>query len=408
MFETEKYKYAKLLIEKGINIKKDQILVLRAPIECAEFVYLLTELAFKAGAKDVPVIWSDETYSKIRYIEAQPALFDEFPSWNQKMFDDYVEADAAFLTISASDPEAFKSVDPDRIARSQKSSGKALKKFRNATMSCKNVWCIASVPTKAWAKKVFPNLSEAEAVNNLWQAIFKATRVVEEDPIFAWDMHKKNLDKRIDILNRYQFKSLHYKNKLGTKLEIGLPENHIWLGVGDVTPKGHEFIANIPGEEIFTSPDRNKINGFVKNALPLNLNGTLVDHFEITFENGRIVDFKAETGYEQLKALIETDEGSRYLGEVALVPYKSPISDMKILFYNTLFDENASCHLAIGKAYPMIEGGASMDVETLLKYGLNDSIVHEDFMIGTPDLEIDGLTDEGEFIPVFRDGNFVF
>lgn len=402
-------KYAELLVKTGINLKKDQILVLRTPIECSDFARAIVEVGFDAGAKDVVVLWSDEVVSKIRYLKGADSLFDTFPSWQKEFYLSYVRQDAAFLTISASDPENLKDVDPVRIQRYSRAFSNEVAEYRKRMMNNENVWCVASVPTPAWAKKVFPELTENEAMEKLWQAIYEAVRVNEEDPVAAWDAHKASLKKRMATLNDMKFKSLHYTNRLGTDLHIELPEGHIWLGGSDLTPDGHEFIANMPTEEVFTAPKRDGVNGRVVSSMPLNFNGSLIDKFELTFENGKVISYKAEVGYEQLRRLLETDEGSMYLGEVALVQYDSPISNMGILFYNTLFDENASCHLALGKAYPVcLEGGDVMDSETLIANGINDSITHEDFMVGTDDLSIVGITRNGEKVQIFKDGNFVF
>lgn len=402
-------KYAELLVKTGINLKKDQILVLRTPIECAEFARAIVEVGFDAGAKDVVVLWNDEVVSKTRYLKGADDLFDTFPSWQKEFYLSYVRQDAAFLTISASDPENLKDVDPVRIQRYSRAFSNELSEYRNRMMNNENVWCVASVPTPAWARKVFPELTENEAVDKLWQAIYEAVRVNESDPVAAWDFHKASLKKRMATLNEMKFKSLHYTNRLGTDLHIELPDGHIWLGGSDLTPDGHEFIANMPTEEVFTAPKRDGVNGRVVSSMPLNFNGSLIDKFELTFEGGKVVSYKAEVGHEQLRRLLETDEGSMYLGEVALVQYDSPISNMGILFYNTLFDENASCHLALGKAYPVcLEGGEAMDSATLIANGINDSITHEDFMVGTDDLSIVGITQDGDKVQIFKDGNFVF
>lgn len=400
-------KYAELLVKTGINIKKGQILVVRSPIECASFVRTVAEVAYQAGASDVQVLWGDEKLSKITYLNAPDELFDTVPSWQVEFYLSYARQDAAFLSIAASDPELMKAVDPDRIMRSQRVRSKALSEYQDRLMNNKNVWCVASIPTVAWAKKVFPNVSDDEAIDQLWQAIFNATRVNEDNPVKAWEVHKNNLSSQMKRLNALELKSLHYTNSLGTDLTIDLPQGHLWLGGADYTPEGHEFIANMPTEEVFTAPYKTGVNGVVKNALPLNLNGNIVDGFELHFKEGKVVDFKAEEGYDALKGLLETDEGSRYLGEVALVPYDSPISNTGILFYNTLFDENASCHLALGKAYPVcVEGGDEMTKEALAANGINDSVSHVDFMVGTSDLKIVGQTASGQEIIIFENGNF--
>ena len=402
-------KYALLLIKTGINIQKDQTLVVSSPIECASFVRILSKIAYSEGAREVVINWRDEISSKIKFMNAPEEVFEEYPEWQRDFYLSNVRKGAAFLSISASDPELMKEVNPESMAKSHKAASTAIKEYRDRLMSNKNVWCVASIPTIAWAKKVFPQLSEDEAVEKLWDSIFKTVRVDTEDPVASWEIHKGNLKKSMDFLNSNNFKYLHYKNSLGTNLKIELPENHLWLGGSDYTPEGIEFIANMPTEEVFTLPKRTGVNGIVVSSKPLNYNGNLIERFSLTFKEGRIVDYKAEKGYDILKSIIETDEGSYYLGEVALVPHNSPISNSNILFYNTLFDENASCHLAIGKAYPVcIKHGENLSDEELIKQEVNDSSVHEDFMIGTEDLKIMGITAEGKEIPVFNHGNFAF
>ncbi len=407
MFEKRLRKYAELLVKTGINLKPNQLLVVRSPIECADFTRVVTEVAYANGAREVIVLWGDEKTNKIKYMMAPEEIFDEFPEWQKTFYVDYARNDAAFLSISASDPELMKEVDPTRMMRAQRASSTAIAEYRERLMNNVNVWCVASVPTVSWAEKVFSHETQDKAVEKLWDAILSAVRVDEEDPVAAWEVHKSALKKNMEALNQYDFKLLKYKNSIGTDLTIELPENHIWMGGSDFTKEGHEFIANMPTEEIFTAPKRDGVNGKVVSAMPFNLNGNIVDDFELIFKDGRIVDFNAKVGYDTLKNVIETDEGSHFLGEVALVPYDSPISNTNILFYNTLFDENASCHLAIGKAYPIcVKGGEDMDSETLLKNGINDSMTHEDFMIGTADLDIIGITKDGREIQVFKDGNF--
>jgi aminopeptidase len=402
-------KYADLIVKTGVNIQKGQTLVISSPIECAPFARMISQVAYQAGARDVVMNWKDELFSKIRFLHAPEEVFEEFPEWQKEFYTSYVRQGAAFVSIAASDPELLKDVDAARVAKVQKTSNLALHEYRERIMSHKNAWCIASIPTKSWAKKVFPDLSEEQAVEELWEAIFKTVRVDTEDPVASWNHHKENLKVSADFLNSNQFKFLRYKNSLGTDLEIELPEGHIWLGGSEFTPEGIEFIANMPTEEVFTLPKKTGVNGIVVSSMPLNYNGNLIEQFSLTFKEGKVVDFTAEKGYEVLKKLIETDEGSCYLGEVALVPYDSPISNAKILYFNTLFDENASCHLAIGKAYPIcIKDGETMSKEEMEKAGVNDSLTHVDFMIGTQDLEIIGITSAGIEKPVFKKGNFAF
>jgi aminopeptidase len=400
-------KYAQLIVKTGLNLQQDQTLVIISPIECASFTRLVAQIAYQQGARDVVISWKDELFSKIRFLQAPEVVFEEFPQWQKDFYLSYVHQGAAFLSIAASDPELLKDVNPERVAKVQKTSNTALKEYRERLMNNKNVWSVVSIPTAVWAKKVFPELAEEEAVEALWDAIIKTVRVDTENPVASWEKHKLSLKQRMDFLNSNKFKFLQYRNSLGTKLKIELPENHIWLGGSEYTPEGLEFIANMPTEEVFTLPKKTGVNGTVVSSIPLNYNGNLIEQFSLTFKDGKIVDFYAKKGYEILKKLIETDEGSCYLGEVALVPQDSPISQSKILYFNTLFDENASCHLAIGKAYPVcIKNGDNMDQKELKQLGVNDSLVHVDFMIGTEDLEIIGTTAAGVEIPVFIKGNF--
>jgi aminopeptidase len=400
-------RYAVLLAITGVNIQKDQILVIHSPIECAEFARVIARAAYSAGAEDVVINWKDELFSKIRFMNAPEKVFEEFPEWQREFYISYARKGAAFITISASDPELMKEVDPERIVKTHKASATAIKEYRERLMGNKNAWCVASVPTAAWAKKVFPGLTEDKAIDKLWEAIFYSVRANTEDPVAAWEEHKSRLKRSIEFLNSNKFKFLKYRNSLGTKLTIELPDNHIWLGGSEYTREGIEFIANMPTEEVFTLPKRNGVNGTVVSSMPLNYNGNLIDKFSLTFKDGKVVDYSAEKGYDILKSIIETDEGSAYLGEVALVPYDSPISNSGILFYNTLYDENSSCHLALGKAYPVcIKNSRNMNLKELSELGVNDSIVHEDFMVGTKDLEIIGIRANGEEAPVFKNGNF--
>lgn len=400
-------KYAQLIVKTGLNLQVKQTLVISAPIESAPFTRLIAEQAYQEGARDVVIHWSDELTAKIRYLHAPEEVFDEFPAWQKELYLSYVHQGAAFLSIAASDPELMKDVNPQRILKAQKAGNTALKAYRDRLMSNQNIWCVVSIPTPAWSKKVFPHLAEEEAMAKLWEAILKAVRVDTEDPLRSWETHKQNLKTKMDSLNSLSLTTLRYTNSLGTDLRIDLPENHYWLGGSEFTPEGIEFIANMPTEEVFTLPHQRGVNGTAVSSMPLNYNGNLIENFSLTFKEGRIVNYKAEKGQETLKTIIETDEGSHFLGEVALVPYDSPISNSKILFYNTLFDENASCHLAIGKAYPVcMQNSETIAPEEYGKQGINESLVHVDFMIGTRDLEILGTTSDGREIPIFKNGNF--
>ncbi|SHH26817.1 aminopeptidase [Tepidibacter thalassicus] len=407
-FNNTLQKYADLTVKIGVNIQKGQTLVINSPIECADFVRLVAKSAYKAGAKNVHVEWNDEELNLIKYLNAPEEAFKEFPKWKAEGYEELAKNNAAFLSISASNPELLKDVDPKKIATANKTRSIALKKYREYIMNSTVSWSIVSIPTKGWAKKVFPDLSENEAIKKLWENIFKIVRVDKEDPIKEWNKHLDNMDKKVKFLNEKKFKKLHFISK-NTDLTIELPEKHLWAGGGEYNAKGTYFVANIPTEEVFTLPLKTGVNGTVKNTKPFNYAGNLIDNFTLTFKDGKIVDFSAEKGYETLKKLIETDKGSSYLGEVALVPHNSPISNSNTIFYNTLFDENASCHLALGMAYPIcIEGGSKMNEEELEKAGANSSLIHEDFMIGSKDLDIIGETKDGEKIQIFKNGNWAF
>ncbi|MBN1520637.1 MAG: aminopeptidase [Spirochaetales bacterium] len=400
--------YAELLVRVGVNVQKGQTLVLACPVECAEFAHRLVEEAYKAGAREVVMRWIDERVSRLTLDMADDAVFDEFPEWGKAFFNGYSKDGAAFLSIVASDPEIMKGADPKRMSRQVKARSSALEYFRNRQMSNQNSWCVGSVPSIAWARKVFPGKPDADAMALLWSSIFSAVRVTEDDPVHAWRDHQAALNKRLDFLNTKQFSELRYSNALGTELSVKLPKDHLWFGGGDPHPNGYVFVANMPTEEVFTMPHSAGANGKVVSSMPLSHNGNLINKFWFQFKDGLVVDYGAEEGLSVLKELMETDGGARRLGEVALVPHDSPISNQRILFYNTLFDENASCHFALGKAYPTcVKGGPDMSKEELAAAGANDSLVHVDFMVGSPDLSIDGVDASGAVTPVFRAGNFV-
>lgn len=403
--------YAELLVTTGANVQKGQPLVISCPVDCADLARLCAEKAYDLGAKEVSVIWGDDNLSRMKYLRAEDSIFDEMPEWQGMMYDNHVDTRSARLHISGSDPEALMGVDPMRIQRFQQAAGKRLENYNEAQMRNEFQWCIGAYAAKPWAKKVFPDRTEDEAVERLWDAIFTAVRVEGDGRATEkWADFLITIEKRLAILNGYRFKYLKYKNSLGTDLTVELPEGHIWTGVGErCTGVGVDFIANMPSEEVFTAPHRDGINGVVYASKPLVLSGNLIKDLRFTLKDGKIIEAAAEQGEDFLKKSIETDEGAAYFGEVALVPHDSPISNTGILFYNTLFDENASCHFAFGKAYPTcVAGTEGKSKEELIAMGVNDSFVHEDFMVGTPDLSITGVKGDGTEIPVFTDGNFVF
>ena len=405
--EEKLQEYARLLVRVGLNVQRGQTLVISSPVECAYFARLCAAEAYAAGCKEVVMNWHDDALGRMKYLYADDAVFDDVPLWRRHFFNDYAQEGAAYLAISASDPENLKGVDGSRIIRAQQASGKALKEFDRLQMCSGFPWCIASIPIPSWAKTVFPEDGEERAMERLWDAIFRAVRISGDGKaVEKWQAHLKTLHARMEKLNALKIKSLHYTNALGTDLTVELPEGHIWEAGNDVTLSGQEYIANIPTEELFTSPLKTGVNGVVYASLPLVHDGNIIDGFRFVVKDGKIVEARARQGEETLQAAIAVDEGASYFGEVALVPYDSPISNQKILFYNTLFDENAACHIAFGEAYPCLEGGQKMTKEELKARGLNDSITHVDFMVGTPDLRIVGTTHDGREIPVFENGNF--
>ena len=408
--EAKFKEYAKLLVEVGVNIQKGQTLVIGSPVDCAWFARLCARAAYAAGCREVVMRWSDDELTREKYLHAEDSVFDSLPAWQAEFDNGYARQGAAFLHISARDPENLVGVDPDRITRSQRSSGEALREYRELTMSNTVPWCIGSIPIPSWARKVFPGCPDGEAVEKLWEAIFQTVRVDGSGAaVDRWREHLAGLKGHMDRLNGLNLESLHYTNSLGTDLTIRLPEGHIWAAGSSATKSGLPFIANMPTEEVFTAPLRNGVDGVVCSSMPLVHNGVVIDKIRFQVREGKIVEASAQTGEDALKAAITLDEGASYFGEVALVPYDSPISRQKLLYYNTLFDENASCHLAFGEAYPeCLRGGAEMSKEERKARGLNDSITHVDFMVGTADLSITGKTRDGREVPVFVDGNFAW
>lgn len=409
MFDRETMrKYAELVVKKGVNIQKNQALMINAPLEGVEFTKLVVEEAYKAGAKDVHINWGDDDLTLWKFQYAPNEVLENVPQWRINMYESFAKDGAALLSIHATDPDLLKDINPEKIAKANKASAKALANFRKYTMNDEIPWSVISIPTAGWAKKVFPDKTEEEAVKSLWEEIIKIVRVDEKDPIAAWDQHNESLRIARERLNEKAYTALRFKTK-DTDLEVGLPKNHIWHGGSAVSTEGIIFNPNMPTEEVFCAPHKYKVEGKVTSTKPLNYGGILIDNFTLYFKEGKVVDFSAEKGEEALEHLLDIDEGAKRLGEVALVPHESPVSKSGMIFYNTLFDENASCHLALGKAYPTnIKGGAKMTEEELDKHGINDSLTHVDFMIGTEDLSIDGVLADGTTEPVFRSGTWAF
>ncbi|GLX66260.1 aminopeptidase [Paenibacillus glycanilyticus] len=407
-FQNQLTKYAELIIRVGVNVQENQEVFITGAVDQAELVRLVAEQAYLAGASNVHVDWTDDRLSRLKYEKAADEIFTQYPEWETAKRNSFVERNAVFISIVSSSPDLLSGIDSQRIANFQKAAGQGLQAFRRATQSDKVSWTVVAAAGKAWAGKVFPNVSEEEAVNQLWDAIFKAVRLHSEDPVKDWADHNTTLHSKAEILNQHRFVKLHYTAP-GTDLTVGLAEKHIWVAAGSENQNHVSFMANMPTEEVFTVPQKTGVSGYVSSTKPLSYGGNIIDNFKLTFEEGRIVKVEAEQGQETLQKLVDTDEGSHYLGEVALVPHESPISQSNILFYNTLFDENASNHFAIGSGYAFnVEGGKQMSPEELASNGVNASITHVDFMIGSAEMDIDGVKADGSVVPIFRKGNWAF
>lgn len=408
-FTNALYEYARLLIRTGLNVQPGQNLVISSPVECAEFARICATEAYNIGCREVHVNWGDDYLTREKFIKAQDDVFDTVSEWKVTLYDMSSSRGDAWLSISASDPENLVGAELHRIKRSEIALGTALKDFRRRQMNNDFPWCVAGVPTEAWARKVYPDMVTGDAVRALWQSIFLTMRISGDGTSSErWAEHLMMLERRRDILNDLAFAELRYKNSLGTDLTVGLPHMHRWDGGMEKTKTGFSFCANMPTEEIFTAPDKRMVNGRAVSSMPLVLNGSIISNFALTFKDGKVEKIEAAKGKDLIESAISVDEGASYLGEVALVPHDSPISNMNTLFYNTLFDENASCHLALGASYNCRKDIDEREANEFIESGLNESMTHIDFMIGTPDMTIIGITQDGREVPVFENGNFVF
>ena len=402
-------KYVKLAVNVGVNIQKGQKLLIRCPVDCAYFARLAMEEAYKAGAEDVSVLWNDEKCARINFLLAPDSNFGIELEWEKARVKYLVDEGYNQLVVYATDPEILKGVDPERILKNQKVAMKIMKPLRDKIASSEVQWTLVSVPTESWARKVFPAAkSDEEAMNLMWDAIYAATRVDDNtDAVENWKNHITTMQKKSDALMSYNFKYLRFKNAAGTDLEITLPEGHLWVACGEEAATGYNFVANIPTEEVFTAPHRTGTNGVVYATKPYVYMGDVIDGFWFKFKDGKVVDFGAEKNQHLLEKMLTTHPNSDYLGEVALVPHSSPISQSGILWYNTLYDENASCHLALGNAYPYtVKGALGKSEEELIKMGVNQSMTHEDFMMGSADMSIIGVTYDGKEIAIFEQGEW--
>lgn len=409
MLDLEKNldKYAELAVKVGINLKEKEGLIITGNTDTLPLARKIMKVAYSIGAKHVEFLLNDDEMSLIRYENGRDFVFEDFPQWKVDSLEAMYKDNYHHIFISAPDPELLKDVDSEIVAKSQKSSSLAMSKVFKYRMTGLTKWNIIAVPSKAWAKSVFPDLDETSAVNMLWKKIFEATRVDHDDPIASWKMHDKNLKIYRDFLNEKQFDKLVLTGP-GTDLEVYLAEDHFWMGGSKISQAGDFYVANIPTEEVFTTPHRLKVNGTLRATKPLSLNGKIIEDFEFVFKDGKVVDFMAKKGYEVLNKLFANDEGARYLGEIALVQDDSPISNTGILFNNTLFDENASVHFAFGNAYGYaMKNGSNMTQSELDKKGANFSLIHVDFMVGGPELDITAYEKDGTEVQLFRKGNWV-
>lgn len=401
-------KYADLIINEGLRVKKGDKVVMRVQVELFDFARLLSETAYNAGADEVKMEYRDEVLTKLKYENTSIDTLKFVPQFtvDEQMY--YLDNKAKFLSVVGTDPNSLAGIDSNKISAAIVARSNALKDYSARIMNSETSWCVVGGASPSWAKVVYPDLPVEEAVEKLWNLIFYTVRVDKEDPIAEWNKHSKNLKEWSKFLNDHQFEYLKYSSEKGTDLKVRLPKNYIFEGASEFNSYGEEFIANMPTEEVFSMPHKYGVDGIVYNTKPLNYQGNLIDDFYLKFKEGKVVEFDAKKGYETLKNLLESDEGASRLGEVALVPYHSPISQTNTLFYETLYDENASCHLALGKAYPTcIKNGDKMTEEELEENGVNDSVIHVDFMVGDSTTNIKGITYDGEEIQIFENGDFV-
>lgn len=408
--EKMRRKYARLAIRRGVNIQEGQMLIIRASVEIRDFVRLCVEEAYAAGAGMVDVQWRDAELDKLGYEFRSEASLSEVPQWmyDRKAYEQ--EKKAAYLSLASDQPGLMADVDQTKIQTWQSAFMTKMHPLDRYLMNNEGQWCVIGVPTAGWAKVVFPGMDEASAYEALEENIYAVCHVTEDnDPVAEWQQHDEVLIRHSRQLNEYQFKALHFTSGLGTDLTVKLVKDHIWVGGGCETPQQVYFDPNMPTEEVFCMPERDGTDGIVYASKPLSYNGKVIKDFWLRFEKGRVTAHGAAEEEEALTQLLDFDEGSRHLGEVALVPYDSPVSAAGVLFFETLYDENAACHLALGRPYAEnLKGGPRMSEDELKACGANDSMQHEDFMFGTADLSVDGILEDGRKVPVFRNGNFVF
>ena len=397
--------YAKLIARTGVNIEKGQEVMILAGLDQPEFVKMLVEECYRAGAGKVIVDWEYQPLEKLHVRHQSVKTLSHVEKWEEEKFQHYIDALPCRIYLDSEDPDGLKGVNIQKMAKGRQGRYKVLKPYRDQ-MEGRYQWCIAAVPGKAWAKKVFPDLNPARAVEKLWEVILQCSRVTD-DPMQAWRDHNADLEAKCKYLNDLGVKELRYRAGNGTDFSVGMIPQAEWRGGGETSLTGHFFNPNIPSEEVFISPMRGKAEGIVYASMPLSYEGQLIENFSVRFAGGKVVEVKAEKGEDLLRQMIGMDEGAAYLGECALVPYDSPIRNSGILFYNTLFDENAACHLALGRGFiDSIRDYGNYSLEECHEMGINESMIHVDFMIGTEDMEIDAIDKDGNVVPVFRNGNW--
>ncbi len=400
-------KYAKLTVEVGINLQENEGLIITTTTEGLPLSRLIAKEAYKSGAKHVELSLNDDEMTLMRYNYGSDQVFETFPEWKITNIRDIYEDNYHHVFVISPDPELLKEVDQEKVKINQKTQSTAMAPVMKYRMTGITKWAIVAVPSVGWAKSIFPNDTDEIAVEKLWDYIIKATRLDQDDPVEAWKKHDESLKKYENFLNDSDFLKLKLEGP-GTDLDVYLAEDHHWIGGSNDSDQGVPYMANIPTEEVFTTPHAYKVNGTLKATKPLSVNGNLVNNFGFTFKDGKVVDFYAEEGYDVLKNLMDNDDGAKRLGEVALVQHDSPISNTNILFNNTLFDENASVHFALGRAYGYaIKNGTTMTQEELDAKGANYSLIHVDFMVGGPELQITATKKNGEEVSLFKDGNWV-
>lgn len=399
-------KYAELIVKCGLNVQKGQEVIIRCGLDQPDFVATCVEECYKCGAERVKVEWSYMPVSKIHYDYRSLESLSEFTAVEKAEWERKVEKLTCLLWLDSDDPDGLNGTDSEKIAKANQARFPFIKPYRDE-LENRYQWCIAAVPGKEWAKKIYPDLSDADAVEKLWEDILLCSRV-DDDPIKAWEEHNANLAKRCKFLNDYRFDRLVYKSANGTDFTVGLNPKGIFMGGGEYALGSNIYYnPNIPSEEVFTTPMRGRVEGKVVSTKPLSYQGKLIENFWVRFEKGKVVEVGAESNEELLKNMVAMDEGAAYLGEVALIAHDSPINNTGILFYNTLFDENASCHLALGRGFTnCLEGFENMTNDECEKAGVNSSMIHVDFMIGSADMSITGITADGKEVPVFRNGNW--